>query len=111
MYLVDQGFAPQHQRLDNEASAGFKSNLHQKGIDFQLVPPHSHHRNASEHAIQTFKNHFVAILCGTDKTFPLHQWCCPQVTATLNLLRTSHLNPRLSAKEHLNGTFDFNRTP
>jgi hypothetical protein len=112
-YLVDRSFAPQHQRLDNEASAGFKSNLRQKGIDFQLVPPHSHRRNAAERAIQTFKNHFVAVLCGTDKSFPLHLWChlLPQVTATLNLLRTSRLNPRLLAKEHLNGTFDFNRTP
>jgi hypothetical protein len=41
-YLVNRGFAPQHQRLDNKASAGFKSNLRQKGIDFQLLPPHSH---------------------------------------------------------------------
>jgi hypothetical protein len=30
---------------------------------------------------------------------------------TLNLLRTYRLNARLSAKEHLNGTFNFNRTP
>jgi hypothetical protein len=86
-HLVDRGFLPKHQRLDNEASAGFKSNLCQKGIDFQLVPPHNHRRNATERAIQTFKNHFVAILCGTDKLFPLHLWCrlLPQATATLNL--------------------------
>jgi hypothetical protein len=113
MYLVDRGFTPKHQRLDNEALAGFKSNLRQKGIDFQLVPPHNHCRNAAERAIQTFKNHFVAILCCTDKLFPLHLWCrlLPQATTTLNLLRTSCLNSRLSAEEHLNGTFDFNRTP
>ena len=112
-YLVDRGFTPNHQRLDNEASANFKSNLRQKGIDFQLVPPHNHRRNAAERAIQTFKNHFVSILCGTDKLFPLHLWCrlLPQATATLNLLRSSRLNPRLSAEEHLNGTFDFYRTP
>ena len=112
-YLVDRGFAPNHQRLDNEASAAFKSNLRQKGIDFQLVPPHNHRRNAAERAIQTFKNHFISILCGTDKLFPLHLWCrlLPQATTTLNLLRSSRLNPRLSAEEHLNGTFDFNRTP
>ena len=35
----------------------------------------------------------------------------PQATASLNLLRNSRLNPRLSAEEHLNGTFDYNRTP
>ena len=38
-YLVDRGFTPTHQRLDNEASSAFKSNLRQHGIDFQLVPP------------------------------------------------------------------------
>jgi hypothetical protein len=112
-YLIDRGFAPNHMRLDNEASARFKSNLRQKGIDYQLVPPHNHRRNSAERAIQTFKNHFVAILCGTDKLFPLHLWCrlLPQATATLNLLRSSRINPRLSAEENLNGTFDFNRTP
>ena len=30
---------------------------------------------------------------------------------TLNLLRASRVNPRLSAYEQLNGVFDFNRTP
>jgi hypothetical protein len=112
-YLLDRRFAPNHMRLDNEASASFKSNLRQKGIDYQLVPPHNHRRNSAERAIQTFKNHFVAILCGTDKLFPLHLWCrlLPQATATLNLLWSSHLHPQLSAKVHLNGTFDFNRTP
>jgi hypothetical protein len=55
----------------------------------------------------------VAILCGTNKLFPLHLWCrlLPQATATLNLLRSSRLHPKLSAKENLNGTFDFNCTP
>lgn len=112
-YLVDRGFTPNHQRLDNEASTAYKSNLRRKGIDFQLVPPHNHRRNAAERAIQTFKNHFVAILCGTDKLFPLHLWCrlLPQATATLNLLRSSRLHPQLSAEAHLNGSFDFNRTP
>jgi hypothetical protein len=112
-YLTMRGFTPTHQRLDNEASTAFKNNLRQKGIDYQLVPPHNHRRNAAERAIQTFKNHFISILCGTDKRFPMHLWCrlLPQATATLNLLRTSRLHPQLSAEAHLNGAFDFNRTP
>jgi hypothetical protein len=112
-YRIDRSFTPKHQRLENEALARFKSNLRQKSIKFQLVPPHNHQRNAAKRAIQTFKNHFVAILCGTDKFFPLHLWCrlLPQATTTLNLLRSSHLNPRLSAKEHLNGTLGLNCTP
>jgi len=55
----------------------------------------------------------VAGLSSTDKCFPLHLWDCliPQVLLTLNLLRPSRLNPRLSAEAQLNGAFDFNRTP
>lgn len=66
-----------------------------------------------ERAIQTFKNHFVACLCTTDKHFPIHLWdrILPQATTTLNLLHSSQLNLRLSAKVHLDGTFNFNCTP
>jgi hypothetical protein len=54
-----------------------------------------HHHNAAERAIRTFKNHFVAILCGADVKFPLHLWdrLLPQATASLNLLRNLRLNP------------------
>ena len=82
-------------------------------IDFQLVPPGIHRRNAAERAIRTFKNHFIAGLCSVDKHSPLHLWdrLLPQAVLTLNLLRGSRLNPRLSAWAQLHGTFDFNRTP
>jgi len=82
-------------------------------VDFQLVPPHVHHRNATDHAIQMFKNHFIASLCSTNKNFPLHLWdhLLPQAELTLNLLCSSHLNPHLSAWAQLHGPFDFNHTP
>jgi hypothetical protein len=35
----------------------------------------------------------------------------PQATITLNLLRKSRINPRMSAYAQLNGHFDFNQTP
>ena len=40
-------------------------------------------------------------------------WCrvLQQAELTLNLLRLSRLNPKLSAYAHLEGAFDFNRTP
>jgi hypothetical protein len=84
-----------------------------KDVDFQLVPPHVHRRNAAERAIHTFKNYFIADLCSTDKDFPLHLWdrLLPQAILSLNLLRSSHLNPRLSAWAQVNGAFTFNRTP
>ena len=77
------------------------------------MPPHVHRRNAAERAIRTFKNHFIAGLCSTDKGFPLTLWdkLLPQAELTLNLLRGSRVNPKLSAWAQLHGTYDFNRTP
>ena len=57
--------------LDNEASAAYKAEI-MKNCSIQLVPPDNHQRNLSERAIQTFKNHFKAILAGVDNTFPMH---------------------------------------
>ena len=112
-YLTKRGFRPKLQRLDNEASRELKDFMEEKEVDFQLTPTHSHRRNAAERAIRTFKNHFIAILCGTDPDFPLMLWdkLLEQTVMTLNLLRASRVNPRLSAYEQLNGVFDFNRTP
>ncbi len=111
--LVERGLRPILQKLDNEAPAGLKRFMKNAAIDYQLVPPHLHRRNAAERAIQTFKHHFIAGLASTDKNFPLHLWdrLLLQATTTLNLLRQSRLNPRLSAEAQLNGPFDFNRTP
>jgi len=111
--LCDAGLKPKFVKLDNEASAEYKQNMKSKGLEFQLVPPDDHRRNPAERAIQTFKNHLISILAGTDKDFPLHLWCrlLPQATTTLNLLRQSRINPKLSAEAQLNGAFDFNKTP
>jgi hypothetical protein len=111
--FTSRGLTPKFQRLDNEASTALQDYLQEQGVDYQLVPPHVHRRNAAERAIRTFKNHFIAGLCGTDQNFPLHLWdrMLPQALLTLNLLRASHLNPRLSAQAMVHGAFDFNRTP
>jgi hypothetical protein len=103
--LVFRGLRPQLQRLNNEASASLRNFLTTKNVDFQLAPPHLHRRNAAERSIRTFKNHFVAILCGADPNFPIHLWdpLIPQVILTLNLLCGSRINPRLSAHAQLHG--------
>ena len=111
--LTTRGHRPQLQRLDNEASNLLKQEMTRLGVSWQLVPPHSHRRNAAERAIRTWKNHFLAGLASTDPDFPIHLWdrLIQQATTTLNLLRNSRVNPRLSAEAQLNGQFDFNRTP
>ena len=111
--LVEAGLHPRLHRLDNEASAILKQFMHDEQEDYQLVPPGIHRRNAAERAIRTYKNHFIAGLCTTHPDFPLHLWdrLIEQATLTLNLLRGSRINPKLSAWAQVNGHFDFNRTP
>ena len=112
-YLTVRGLRPRLHTLDNEASTILCDYLRADDVEYQLVPPHIHRRNASERAIRTFKNHFIAGLASTDPNFPLSNWCrlLPQAELTLTLLRASHLNPKLSAYAQLEGTFDFTRTP
>jgi hypothetical protein len=110
--LTVKGFKPKLQTLDNEASAALKNFFTANDIDYQLVPPHCHRRNASERAIRTFKEHFVAGISSVYPAFPLHLWdrLLPQAEITLNLLRTSRLHPQLSAAAHFHGLVDYNKT-
>ena len=111
--LVNAGFKPLLHRLDNECSNILKDHLHSENIDFQLAPPGIHRRNAAERAIRTAKNHLIAAFCSVDPNFPMHLWCrlLDQANITLNLLRGSRVNPKLSAYAQVHGHFDFNRTP
>ena len=99
--------------MDNEISAEYQKAIEKNKMTFQKVPPHDHRRNLAERAIQTFKAHFIAILCGVDESFPMHLWCriLPQVEMTLNLLRPSRLLPTVSAHAHLYGQHDYNAHP
>jgi hypothetical protein len=64
------GLKPELQIMENECSRAFRQYLTGQNIALQLVPPHLHPQNATERAIQTFKNNFVAGLCSVDKKFP-----------------------------------------
>jgi hypothetical protein len=72
--LTVKGFKPKLQTLDNKALAALKIFFTANDVDYQLVPPHCHRRNAAERAIRTFKEHFVAGISSLDPTFPLHLW-------------------------------------
>jgi hypothetical protein len=111
--LVAGGLKPKLTKVDNEASKLLKEYLYKQDITFQLVPPYSQRRNSAERAIRSFKDHLIAGLCSTDKYFPMHLWdrILPQAVITLNMLRTSRINPKLSADTHIFGQYDFNRAP
>ena len=112
-YLLDRGLKPMALRIDNECPEALKPFFRVNSIYFHLYPPNNHRINQSEKAIDSWKCHFLAGLSGVDPNFPLHLWCRlpPHDTQTLNLLRRSRINPRLSAEAQLNGAFDYNLTP
>ena len=114
MIVVMAGVRPTFHILENEVSTDLIAFLEtDENITAQLAPAGCHHRNTAERAIRTFKNHFIAGLCTAHKNFPLNQWCSllPQAVITFNLLRTSRLNPKISAHALLNGLYNFNATP
>jgi hypothetical protein len=49
--LTVKGFKLKTQILDNEASVTLKTFFTANDLEYQLVPPHCHRRNAAERAI------------------------------------------------------------
>ena len=111
--LKAANITPVLHRLDNEVSKDLFAAITANACKYQLVTAYDHRQNLAERAIQTFKNHFISVLHGTDSAFPAHLWCrlLPQVNIQINLLRQSRINPRRSAYAELQGHFDFNSTP
>ena len=104
--LSGQGTAPSIYIIDNEACNELKTALKKKQLTYQLVPPHVHRQNAAERAIRTYKNHLLTILAGADKEYPVSEWdqFLPHCEMTLNLLRNSRVNPKLSSYASLLAT-------
>ena len=85
--------------MDNEDSEDIKTTMAEYNIAYQLAPPHQHRRNAAERAIRTYKNHLLAGIATCDPKFPIREWdrLLEKCDLTLNLLRNSRINPKLSA--------------
>jgi hypothetical protein len=115
--LIDRleraGITPKHHILDNKCLEEFKATIKKNNMMHQLVPPHIHHRNLAEKAIQTFKAHFISVLGGADTEFPLHLWdqLLPQVEHMLNMLRQSTVTPTVSVYAYLWGQHNYNANP
>ena len=72
-----------------------------------------HRRKWAERSIQTYKAHLIAGLVGINPKLPLHLWCrlITQCEQTLNMMRSTHINPNISSDAYLQGIHDFNRFP
>ena len=77
------------------------------------MEPENHRVNADKRAIQTFENHFISGLCPINPKPPLQLWCylLAHAEMTLNMIRTSRVDPTKSAYEVLEGVYDYNATP
>lgn len=111
--LKKAGIEPVMQRLDNEASKVLVHAIETKNLRDQLSSPYLHRMNPAERAVQSWKNNFISNLHGTDSTFPAHQWdrIIPQCEMTLNMLRRSRINPKLSAYHQMFGLYDYYSQP
>ena len=91
LLISNSGFKPSTHWMDNEASESLKNFDRKQSVEFQLVTPHLHRRNAAERAIRTWKNNLIALLCGVVKMLPIHLWCCllKQLQITFNLLMSA----------------------
>ena len=69
--LQTNGHAPELHILDNECSEELRKAFTKYQVTFQLVPLHVHLRNAAEHAIQTWKHHFLEGIGTLDLNFPI----------------------------------------
>jgi hypothetical protein len=107
------GLGLKHHRLDNECSENFKKFIKKNHMTWEFVPPDCHRRNIAKQAIQTFKNHFLAILSGVDNRFPLSLWChlVRPAELTVNLLRQGNVVPKISAYAHMHGQHDYMKHP
>jgi hypothetical protein len=69
--LASKYFKPKLNVMDNHATKYIEKFFTKEECKLQLVEPHNHCVNATERAIQTFKDAFIAALAMTDRDFPL----------------------------------------
>jgi hypothetical protein len=108
-----RGYHPALNVMDKKCSTVVERYIRSEKINIQLVPPHNHRANAAKRAIATFKEHFIAALATVNQLCPLQLWdeFLLQVELTLNMLRFSHRNPKISANQEVYGAFNFNKRP
>ena len=86
--LEAAGIKPVMQQLYNEVSDALVASITEKEMKYQLAAPYDHCLNPAEKAIQSFKNHLISNLHGTNQEFPMYQWdqIIEQCKMTSNML-------------------------
>ena len=99
--LETAGHKPKLHVIDNECSRAVQNFLIKKDTARQNVEAHNHRVNASEPAVKTEKYHIIAHIATLDHQCSIQFWSkmLPQMQDTLNILRTSQNNNKLTAYE------------
>ena len=84
---------------------------HLKIFYSELVPLNQHRRSAAERKFRTFKSYLLSGVATCHSDFTLREWdrLLHQVDLTLNLLRNSRLNPKLSVWKYVFRNHDSNK--
>ena len=81
---------------------------------FQIFLSYIYRRNSTEISVRTWKNHFIAVLCGVVNLLPMQLCIClvHQAHIKSNLLFPERSNPKLSAHATMGGGGggNFNKT-
>ena len=111
--LLAAGFTAKLVRLDNEISEDLVAAIKHDKLKYQLASPSDHRQNPAERAIQDVKAHFISVRSCADTDFDPKDWdlLIPHVEHTLNLLRPSKINPRISAYTMVDGHYDYLKNP
>jgi hypothetical protein len=114
-FFDERRIRPQFFRMDNESSAALERYIEVEAkCRIQYVAPNNHRQNKAERCIQTAKNHFISMLASTDPTFPMDLWdlLLEQAKLTMNLMRSSSTNSKVSAWAYVHGgPYRFSETP
>ena len=108
------GIKPKINIMNNEAFRAIWTWLTKENTAYQTVAlgDGSHQNNRAKRAIQTGSNHIISTIATTDPDFPSY-WCygIEQMEMTMNMLRKTHVNPKISAFTYLHGQFAYNTVP
>ena len=112
-WCTQRGYKPQLHKMDNETSKDVEDFIASQNTRHQLTPPDMHRTNPAEKALQTYKCCVKSTIASLPPNFPISYWCrlLPQVDLSVNIVRPSRQNPRLSAWATMEGEFHFDATP
>ena len=112
-YLHYQRYNPWCHVRDNKTSTTLQNKMKKMEVEYQFFPIGHHRFENIEISIQRYKNHFIARLCSLGLKFHIQLWykMLQQEKIIRNAMRHPMVHFHKLAYMHINGEFDYSRTP